>query len=81
MHLKDVVDIPLDTPGAKYPFKFVELGRGRVNLPAVMDALRKIRFDGWAIVELDRVPDKSRTPKECAAISKEYLQNQLHVKV
>lgn len=81
MHLKDVVDIPLDTPGAKYPFKFVELGHGRVNLPAVMDALRKIRFDGWAIVELDRVPDKSRTPKECAAISKEYLQNQLHVKV
>lgn len=81
LHLKDVVDIPLDTPGAKYPFKFVELGRGRVNLPAVMDALRKTRFSGWAIVELDRVPDKSRTPKECAAISKAYLQNQLHVTI
>ena len=81
LHLKDVVDIPVDTPGAKYPFKFVELGRGRVDLPAVMEALRKIRFHGWAIVELDRVPDKSRTPKECAAISKEYLQNQLHVAV
>lgn len=81
LHLKDVVDLPLDTPGVKYPFKFVELGRGRVNLPAVMDALRKIKFDGWAVVELDRVPDKSRTPKECAEISKEYLQNQLHVMV
>jgi inosose dehydratase len=81
LHLKDVVDLPLDTPGAKYPFKFVELGRGRVNLPAVMDALRKTRFNGWAIVELDKVPDKSRTPKECAAISKEYLQSQLHVAV
>jgi inosose dehydratase len=27
VHLKDVVDIPTDTRGAKYPFKFVELGR------------------------------------------------------
>lgn len=81
LHLKDVVDIPVDTPGAKYPFKFVELGRGRVNLPAVMDALRKTHFEGWAIVELDKVPDKSRTPKECAEISKQYLQSQLHVTV
>jgi len=81
LHLKDVVDVPPDTAGAKYPFKFVELGRGRVNLPAVMDALRKTKFNGWAIVELDRVPDNSHTPKECAAISKEYLQNNLHVMV
>lgn len=81
LHLKDVVDIPVNTPGAKYPFKFVELGRGRVNLPAVMDALRKTHFEGWAIVELDKVPDKSRTPKECAEISKQYLQSQLHVTV
>ncbi len=81
LHLKDVVDLPVDTPGVKYPFKFVELGRGRVNFPAVMDALRKTKYSGWAIVELDKVPDKSRTPKECAAISKVYLQDQLHVKV
>jgi len=81
LHLKDVVDIPLDTPGARYPFKFVELGRGRVNLPAVMSALRKTNFQGWAIVELDKVPDASHTPKQCAEISKEYLQNQLHVTV
>ena len=26
VHWKDVVDIPLETRGAKYPFKFVELG-------------------------------------------------------
>src|ERR1700759_2471471 len=30
LHLKDVRDIPADTPKAKYPFEFVELGRGRV---------------------------------------------------
>jgi inosose dehydratase len=81
LHIKDVVDIPPDTAGVKYPFKFVELGRGRVNLPAVMNALHKTKFNGWTIVELDKVPDKPRTPKECAAISKEYLQNELHVTV
>jgi inosose dehydratase len=81
LHLKDLVDIPLDTPGAKYPFKFVELGQGRVDLPAVMAALREVHFNGWAVVELDRVPDKSKTPKDCAAISKAYLEDTLHVKV
>lgn len=76
LHLKDVVDIPADTPGAKYPFQFVELGRGRVDLPVVFAALSQVRYQGWAVIELDRVPSKSRTPKECAAISKAYLQSQ-----
>jgi inosose dehydratase len=32
LHLKDMVDIPAGTDSsAKYPFKFVELGRGRVT--------------------------------------------------
>ncbi len=81
LHLKDVVDIALDTPGAKYPFKFVELGRGKVNLPAVFAALRKIDYRGWAVVELDRVPDKSTTPKQSAMISKQYLEDKIGEKV
>jgi inosose dehydratase len=72
LHLKDLVDNPGD-PKAKYPFQFVELGRGRVDLRAVFAALEKIRFEGWAVIELDRVPDKTRTPKESAAISKAFL--------
>jgi inosose dehydratase len=74
LHLKDVVDIPLGSEHSKYPFKFVELGRGRVDLPAAFAALDAIKFKGWAVVELDRVPDKSRTPKESAMISKQYLE-------
>jgi inosose dehydratase len=81
LHLKDVRDIPSDTPKAKYPFEFVELGRGRVDLPAVFAALHKVDFHGWAVVELDRVPDKSRTPKESATISKTYLEQKLGIKV
>ncbi len=81
LHLKDVVDIPADTPKAKYPFNFVELGRGRVDLPATFAALDKIGFKGWAVVELDRVPDSSRTPKECARISKDYLEQKIRMKL
>jgi inosose dehydratase len=81
LHLKDVHDIPADTPKAKYPFEFVELGRGRVDLPSVFAALNKIQFRGWAVVELDRVPDKSRTPKESAIISKTYLEQKIGVAV
>jgi inosose dehydratase len=74
LHLKDVIDIPTGTEGAKYPFKFVELGRGKVDLPGVFSALDKIKYRGWAVVELDRVPDRARTPKESALISKRYLE-------
>lgn len=81
MHLKDVRDIPADTPKARYPFEFVELGRGRVDLPSVFAALDKARFRGWAVVELDRVPDKSRTAKESAIISKDYLEQKIGVAV
>ncbi len=80
VHLKDVVDIPLDTPGAKYPFKFVELGRGRVDLPATFAALQKVKYRGWAVVELDRVPEASKTPKQCAMISRKYLEEKIGVK-
>jgi inosose dehydratase len=80
LHLKDVVDIPPGTEGARYPFKFVELGRGKVDFPAVFAALEKVKYRGWAIVELDRVPEKGRTPKESAAISKAYLEQKIGVK-
>jgi inosose dehydratase len=81
VHLKDVHDIPADTPKARYPFEFVELGRGRVDFPSVFAALEKVKFHGWAVVELDRVPDKSRTPKESTLISKTYLEQKIGVAV
>src|SRR2546421_3198328 len=79
LHIKDV-EHPA-AAGDKKPYRFVELGRGLVNLPAVFEALHKVNFRGWAIVELDNVPDKSRTPKESGAISKKYLEEKLGVTV
>jgi inosose dehydratase len=80
LHIKDVEEVA-DSAKGNRPFRFVELGRGRVDLPGVFDALRKVNFRGWAIVELDAVPDKARTPKESGAISKKYLEEKLGVTV
>jgi inosose dehydratase len=77
LHIKDVEKLP----DPKKNYRFVELGRGQVDLPGVLKALREVKFSGWAIVELDDVPDKSRTPKECAEISKKYLEEKLSVQI
>jgi inosose dehydratase len=72
LHIKDVESpVPGRAPDS---YRFVELGRGRVNLPAVFQALKAVGFDGWAVVELDEVPDSARSPKESAQISKQYLR-------
>jgi inosose dehydratase len=76
LHIKDVETITPTTPNAKN-YRFVELGRGRVDLPGVFAALKKTGFRGWAVVELDATPDPARTPKECCAISKKYLEEKL----
>ena len=82
LHIKDVEKlVPGSASGSKRPYRFVELGRGQVDLPAVFDALQRVKFRGWAIVELDSVPDKARTPKESALISKKYLEERLGFKV
>jgi inosose dehydratase len=77
LHLKDVEH----TDAAKDGYRFCELGRGLVNVPAVLDALHKINFRGWGIVELDGETDKSRTPKESAVINKQYVEQKLGLTV
>ncbi len=69
VHLKDV----RDKAGAA-GYEFVELGRGRVDVPGALAALAEIVFGKCAIVELDRVVDSGRTPKQAAEINKQYLE-------
>jgi inosose dehydratase len=72
VHLKDVR--PIDAaPG----YQWVELGRGRVDVKGCVAALKEIGFDGWAIVELDRVVDPGGSPKASAAANRDYVVNQL----
>jgi inosose dehydratase len=78
LHIKDVVSpAPGATGDVSRSYQFVELGRGKVDLKGVFAAIKEVGFRGWAIVELDKVPDPSRTPKDCAIISRDYLRNTL----
>jgi len=77
LHIKDVESpLPGNTGDPMRSYRFVELGRGKVNLKAVFTALQEVKFKGWAVVELDAVPDKAKTPKEYALMAKQYLQTQ-----
>ncbi|HLJ26230.1 MAG TPA: sugar phosphate isomerase/epimerase [Candidatus Angelobacter sp.] len=81
LHIKDAEWLPDKTGDAKHSYRFVELGHGQVDIPAVFDALYKVNFRGWAVVELDSVPDPARTPKECAVVCKKYLEEKLGMKI
>jgi inosose dehydratase len=86
MHLKDVRTVtpppaPAGSTAAPKNYQFVELGRGRVDFPAIFAGMAKIKYRGWAIVELDAVPDPAQTPKECAEISKKFLADKLGYKI
>lgn len=80
LHIKDVESLAnKDSRGRDY--RWVELGRGRVDLRAVFNALHEINFNGWAIVELDIVPNERSTPRECAETSKKFIEEELKLKI
>jgi inosose dehydratase len=75
VHLKDVKTVP-GAPG----YRFVELGRGRVDVKGAVAALREGGFSGWAIVELDQ-PSAPDTPKSAALANRRYVESQLDLKI
>lgn len=74
-HIKDTRS---DTE-TKNGYRFVELGEGKVDFPAIFKNLDKIGFKGWNIVELDAVPVKGRTAFESAQISHDYLSKKINI--
>jgi inosose dehydratase len=72
VHLKDVRKIDA-APG----YQWVELGRGTVDVKGCVAALKDVGFDGWAIVEFDRVVDPGGSPKASAEANREYVTKQL----
>jgi inosose dehydratase len=60
VHLKDF---------RRDPFAFLPLGKGELDMNAILEALITIRYAGWIAVELDAYED----PKEGAEISMRYL--------
>ena len=60
VHLKDF---------RRKPFEFLPLGRGELDMKAILDALVRINYAGWIAVELDTYVD----PRAGAEISMRYL--------
>jgi inosose dehydratase len=53
---------------------FCELGKGCVDFPDVLAALRAVGYDGWIVVEQDILPGMG-DPRESARRNREYLRS------
>lgn len=53
---------------------FCELGQGAVRFPAVLDALDRAGFSGWAVVEQDVLPSLG-TPAASASRNRNYIRS------
>ncbi len=81
MHLKDVKRPHPNKADDAKSYQFVELGQGKLDLPGVFAAMNEVGFKGWGIIELDSIPDKSRTAKQCNQISTEFLKQKMGFKI
>jgi inosose dehydratase len=79
VHAKDVrtVPRPAAAPANAPSYQFVELGRGRVDLPGAFTALKGVGYRGWVIVELDAVPDPGGSATASMLASKQYIEQVL----
>src|SRR5260370_40469926 len=59
LHIKNIERLP-GSSDPRHSYRFVELGRGLVDIPAAFGTLRKINFRGRAHVQLDNVPESVR---------------------
>jgi inosose dehydratase len=53
---------------------FPELGKGSVDFPALLEVLRGMDFNGWAVVEQDILPDTGTNALASAKANREYLR-------
>jgi inosose dehydratase len=88
LHFKDVHPARLGTARrSKLDFLggvrigvFCELGTGSVRFPELLQALDRIGYDGWAVVEQDvEASGKGPRPAESARKSREYLRTTLGI--
>ncbi|QOT18564.1 sugar phosphate isomerase/epimerase [Paenarthrobacter sp. YJN-5] len=65
VHLKDL---------RKDPFSFLPLGKGELDFPDIVQAIKESGYDSWLMVELD---EYDGNPREAAEISRQYLEELL----
>jgi inosose dehydratase len=69
MHLKDF-------NGGEYFVGYCPLGRGKVDIPAILDLMDGRTLAGMIMVELDGTPRNPMSALETATIAKAYLEKQ-----
>jgi len=89
LHFKDVDPARLGTArrcrldflGGVRAGVFCELGSGCVRFPELMEGLRGIGYDGWAVVEqdVDAARPGAPSPRESALASRQYLRERLGI--
>jgi inosose dehydratase len=80
--VRQVVDERADVLEGWRRGMFCELGAGDVDLPAFFDALRGAGYDGWVVVEQDRIPRPDEELGESAAAqvrNREWLREHVGV--
>jgi len=55
-------------------WRFVELGRGRIDFPALFAILQGVNFDGWIVDDMDY---SAYGTLESATLCREYLRDAL----
>ncbi len=53
---------------------FCELGKGSVDFPSIVSELRKLKYEGWIVVEQDVLPGMGN-PKVCAQRNRDFIQS------
>jgi inosose dehydratase len=82
VHLKDIdqprlrtlLEAGSDYVGAAQAGVFVELGAGSLDIPGLLAVLEAAAFDGWIIVEQDRVVGTDTDTAESARRNREFLR-------
>ena len=69
MHLKDY-------NGGEYFVGYCPLGRGKVDIPAILDMMDGRTLAGMIMVELDGTPRSPMPAVEAATIARAYLEKQ-----
>ena len=80
--VRQVVDERADVLEGWRRGMFCELGAGDVDLPAFFDALRATGYDGWVVVEQDRIPrpdEELRESAEAQVRNREWLREHVGV--
>ncbi len=68
------LDERLDLYEATQAGVFSDLGQGSVDFPRIVTMLRRIGYDGWAVVEQDSLLNEPDADRQSARYNREYLR-------